>query len=257
MSFRDRISGKSAKRPSAPTLFGHWIFEPSGELGPVHVNGRPAGACDVLAPAATGDWAVVRPGDTIPTRGGFFTDALPDEQDVEALLQLGGLLRGPDSVKGGWPEWSGISPLAAGLEEAVKPHPLEDRIEEELDHLVAVCRKPRTHIRVETERVLVARARRLASGAPAWLASHTEDWNHRKITGIQPRRILAEVREEKWDLYENRVAVRLLDHLVTWLRRRITEVSRVLDDIFARMETFSGSTSRHPPSRGPNLPAVG
>ena len=96
---------------------------------------------------------------------------------------------------------------------------------------------------METERVLVARARRIAPNAPAWLASHTEDWDYRKISGVQPRRILAEVREERWDLYENRVAVRLVDSLVTWLRRRIAEVRRILDDIFARMESFGESVS--------------
>lgn len=246
MSFRDRISGESVEQPPEPTLFGRWIFDPSDGLGPVHVNGRPADAGDVLAPGATGDWALVRTGDTIPTRGGFLADALPDEQDVEALLQLGEQLQDRDKVKGGWLEWRKTSPLAPGLEKAVRPHSLEDCIEDEIDHLVAVCRKPRTHIRVDTERVLVARARRIAPGAPAWLASHTEDWDHRKITGIEPRRILAEVREERWDIYENRVAVRLVDNLVEWLRQRIAEVSRVLDDILVRMDfASSASGTRH------------
>ena len=209
----------------------------------MRINGYPASAGDALAPGAAGDWALLRPGATVPTRGRFFADPLPDEQDVEALLQLGGLLRDPETAKGGWLEWSETSPLAPGLDEAIEPHPLEDRIEAELDHLVAVCRNPRTHIRVETERVLVARARRLAPRAPAWLASHTEDWEYRRISGVQPRRILADVREERWDLYENRVAVRLVDSLVTWLRRRIAEIRRILDDVFARMESFGGSVS--------------
>ena len=185
----------------------------------------------------------MRSGDTFPIRGAFLADPLPDEQDVEALLQLAELLRDPANVKGGWLKWRGISPLAPGLKKAVRSHGLEDRIEREIDHLAAVCRKPRTHIRVDTERVLVARARRIAPGAPAWLASHTEDWDHRKITGIEPRRILAEVREERWDIYENRVAVRLIDNLVEWLRHRIAEVSRVRGDILVRMEDFASAAS--------------
>ena len=245
MSFRDRISGRlfEVERLPEKTLFGCWVFEPNDATGSVHINGCPAGAGDALTPGAAGDWALVQPGDTVPTRGRFCADPLPDEQDVEAFLQLGGLLRDPEKAKCGWLNWSETSPLAPGLDEAIKPHPLEDRIEAELDHLVAVCRSPRTHIRVETERVLVQRARRIAPNAPAWLASHTEDWDCRKISGIQPRRILADVREERWDLYENRVAVRLVDSLVTWLRRRIAEVRRILDDIFARMENFGESVS--------------
>ena len=248
MSFVDRITGGSVERlPSGRTHFGRWSFAPGDGAGHGTLNGQPAGIGDALAPDAAGGWALRRPGDAIPARGRFFADALPGEQDVAALLQLGGMLREPEKAKGGWLEWHDTSPLAPGLDETVKPHPLEDRIENELEHLAAVCRNPRTHIRMETERVLVARARRIARDAPAWLASHTEDWEHRKITGIQPRRILAEIREEQWDLYENRVAVQLVDNLVIWLRRRVAEVRRILEEVLERMEEFSGapSGSRH------------
>ena len=244
MSFVDRITGESVDQlPSERTHFGRWLFAPDDGSGPMRLNGQPAGDGDVLAPNPAGEWTLQRPGDSGPIRGRFFPDALPDEQDVTALLQLGGMLREPEKAKGGWLEWDETSPLAPGLDEVVEPHPLEDCIETELDHLVAVCRKPRTHIRMEAERVHLARARRIARDAPAWLASHTEDWDHRTITGVQPHRILAEIREERWDLYENRVAVRLVDNLVIWLRRRIAEIRRVLDDILTCMEDFGVSTS--------------
>ena len=241
MSFLDRLSGESVELPPERTHFGRWLFEPVD--GPGHINGHPAGDGDVLAPVATGDWAFVRSGDTIPIRGRFFADALPDDQDAEAVLRLGQVLVAPDRARGGWLEWSGISPLAPGLDEAVMPHALEDRIEAEIQHLAVVCRNPRTHIRRDTERVLVHRARRIARDAPTRLASHTEDWEHRTIAGIRPRRILADIREERWDLYENRVAVRLVDDLVAWLRRRISEVRRIRDDVYARMEKIRGSAS--------------
>ena len=251
MNFVDRIGDRFVEQPPARTLFGRWLVSSGEELGSVYLNGCPVSDGDVLVPGATENWTFVRSDDTPPVRGNFLADALPDEQDTEALLQLGELLRNSDKAQGGWLEWGNISPLALGLDEAVKPHPLEDSIERELNHLVAVCRNPRTHIRVETERVLVARARRITPDAPVWLASHTEDWDHRKITGIQPRRILAEVREEQWNLYENRIAVRLVDALVTWLRRRIAKVRRILDDIFVRMEDFGASASgtRHRANR--------
>ena len=244
MSFVDRITGESVDRlPCERIHFGRWLLASGDGSGPMRLNGQPAGNGDVLTPDAAGEWALLRPGDASPIRGRFFADALPDEQDVTALLQLGGMLLDPKKAKSGWLEWSDTNPLAPGLEEAVKRHPLEVQIERELEHLVAVCRKPRTHIRTETERVHVGRARRVARDAPAWLASHTEDWDHRTITGVQPHRILAEMREEQWDLYENRVAVRLVDNLVIWLRRRVAEVRRVLDEVLARMEEFGGSPS--------------
>ena len=244
MSFVNRIIGESVDRlPSERTHFGRWLFAPDDGSGPMRLNGQPAGDGDVLAPNPAGEWTLQRSGDSGPIRGHFFPDALPDEQDVTALLQLGEMLREPEKAKGGWLEWDDTNPLAPGLDESVKPHPLENRIESELEHLVAVCWKPRTHIRMETDRIHVARARRIARNAPAWLASHTEDWDHRTITGVQPHRILAEIREEQWDLYENRVAVRLVDNLVFCLRRRVAEVRRVLYEVLARMEEFSGSPS--------------
>lgn len=241
MKLKDRLSGAVVDLPPTPTHFGRWLFEVDSE--PVHHNGSLVADGDVLVPGATGDWAIVRQGDATPIRGRFFADATPREQDAAAILQLGRLLTDPNKAAGGWLDWSKISPLAPGLDKIVASHPLEEHIENELEHLVKVCHRPRTHIRIETERVLVSRARRIAPNASSWLAAHTEDWDHRKISGVQPRRILAQVREEQWDLYENRVAVRLVDNLVTWLRRRIADVRRVLDDIFARLEEFGVSTT--------------
>ena len=241
MSFIDRLSGVSAESLPDRAHFGRWLLCVSD--GEVRVNGLSVDDGDVLAPGATGGWSLARSDGTTRLAGRFFTDALPDEQDAEALLGLGRLLRGADRAEGGWRDWCGISPLARGLDKAVQPHPLEDHIEDEFEHLAAVCRHPRTRIRRETERVLVARARRVARDAPVYLASHTEDWEHRTITGIQPRRILADVREERWDLYENRVTVGLVDDLVAWLRRRIAEVRRIRHDVYDRMEEIRGSPS--------------
>ena len=241
MSFLDRFSGQSLEVPPERAHFGRWLCRPGNR--PEHINGCLACDGDVLAPGATGDWVFEGPSGVIPIRGRFVADAVPDDQDAEALLQLGQMLREPDGAKGGWRKWKEISPFAPGLDEEIKPDPLEDRIEAEFKHLAAVCQNPRTHIRRETERVFVARARLIARDAPEWLASHTEDWSHRTIAGIRPRRILADIREERWDLYENRVAVQLIDDLLAWLRRRIAVVRRIRVDVYARMDKIRGSAS--------------
>lgn len=247
MKLRDRVSGRVVEAPPATVFFGQWMANGDDCGDAPRLNGFPLERDDAVVPDPTGQWSIVRAGDTLSASGRFHAGALPDEQDVEAVIQLGRALRDPVTARGGWIEWCGRSPLAPGLEEAVKPRPLEDKIEDELHHLEEVCRKPRTHIRLETERVLVSQARRIDPHAPAWLAAHTEDWEHRKIAGIQPHRILAQVREEEWNLYENRVAARLVDNIVMWLRRRIAEVRRVLEDIFARLAEHQLSTagSRH------------
>lgn len=241
MSFTDRLSGRLVHQPPDGEVHaGRWIVQRGvGALNRVAPEPHHA-----LMPGPTGDWEFVAPGESTSTHGGFFADPLPDDQD--AFRQLGQLLR--DKADGGWIEWSCISPLAPGLNETVRSHPFEAKIERELEHLEAVCRKPRTHVRLQIERELVGRARRIARDAPQWLAAHTEDWHHRTLTDVQPRRIRAEVREERWDLYENRVTARLVDNLTVWLQCRVAEVRRIRDDILTRMEAFDGSApkgSRH------------
>jgi hypothetical protein len=247
MNIRDRVSGAVVSRPPEAILFGQWVAEASPGGSASFVNGFPVAEAEALDPDPIGTWAISYEGGTPPAQGRFYPDALPDHQDVEAVLQLGGMLREPQIIQSGWLGWCGRSPLAPGLEEAVKPFPLEDKIEDELHHVEEVCRKPKTHIRLETDCVLVSRARRVDPRAPLWMAAHTEDWEHRKISGVQPRRILAQLREEEWDLYENRIAARLIDNLTTWLRRRISDIRRVLNDIFARLAEYQVSTigSRH------------
>ena len=244
MSFEDRFSGNTVRAlPAGIHHAGRWIVKDASGM---RVNRVPACSGDALMPGPTGEWEVAKPGSVAEAGGRFFSDALPHDQDAEALRQLGQLLRDPSDDS--WLAWSDINPLAPGLDEAVRLHRFEDRIEEELQHLEAVCRKPRTHIRHEVERELVGRARRIARDAPQWLAGHTEDWHRRTLTGIQPRHIRAEIREERWDLYENRIAVRLVDNLVVWLRRRHAEVRRIKDDILTRVKELDDTArggSRH------------
>ena len=243
MSFMDRFSCATHELPDEEAHAGRWIVAPDTTMLVNRVDSEHGQA---LMPGPTGDWQVAKPGEFAPRRGGFLAEPLPSGQDVDSFRQLGQILR--DKADGGWLKWSDTSPLAPGLNEAVRSHPFEGDVERELEHIEAVCRKPRTHIRLEVERELVARARRIARDAPQWLASHTEDWHRRTLTGVQPRRIRAEVREERWDLYENRVTARLVDNLAVWLRRRIAEVRRIRDDILSHMEEFDGSApkgSRH------------
>ena len=243
MSFMDRFSCAIHELPNEELHAGRWIVAQGTTMLLNRVDSEHGQA---LMPGPTGDWQLAKPGEFAARRGGFLAEPLPSGQDVDSLQQLGKLLR--DKADGGWLEWSDTSPLAPGLDEAVRSHPFEGEVERELEHVEAVCRKPRTHIRLEVERELVARARRIARDAPQWLASHTEDWHRRTLTGVLPRRIRAEVRDERWDLYENRVAARLVDNLADWLRGRIVEVRRIRDDILSRLEEFDGSApkgSRH------------
>ena len=236
MSFIDRVTGRTVAELPSAILFGQWSFDQSIGEGSKFPTGCQIAEGDMLTPGINEKSVFPQSDDTIHSR--FFTGALPDEQNVEALTHFGQMLLDSETIREGWRKWETISPIAPGLDEVVKAHPLEGHIKNELQHLEQVCKKPHTHIRVENERVPVSRARRIAPKAFIRLASHTEDWEYRKLTSVQPRRILSEVREERWDLYENRVAVQLVTNLNEWLHHRIAKVRRVHDDIFARMAEF-------------------
>src|SRR5262249_55048479 len=121
-----------------------------------------------------------------------------------------------------------LSPLVPGMSNRVEFQRFEQLLKENVGHLKEVCRRPRTHLRVEVERMAVSRARRFPAQAANYLAAHTEDWERPTLRSVVPKRILATVREDQFDIYENRVVVRLVDHLAVYLRRRIREVTRLL-----------------------------
>lgn len=227
MKVLDRVSGQTQDAPDqTPTLLGRWSLDPAAE--DAHLNGSVVAPGDLLVPGASGEWRLIA--GQADLRGRFLADCLPETQDIDAFLGFGDLLAGS------WLDWCDRSPLAPGLGEDIKPHPLESAIERELGHLESVCLRPQTHIRLEPERLAVARARRFDRKVYVHLAAHTEDWAMRKLTGVQPSHVLAQVREEQWDLYENRVAVRLVDELAAWLSRRLSEIRRILDGVFARLD---------------------
>ncbi len=154
----------------------------------------------------------------------FKLSGIPDEDELEAVVALGSTL--PEDAS--WFDLVDRDPLAAMEQATLEEHPLEGAILAHLPGLREVFRRPRTHIELRSALVLVGRARRLDPRADVRLASHTEDWEHLTLQGVQPRRVLAQVRDERLDLYENRVAVRLVDHLLRWLATRIVALERWL-----------------------------
>ena len=116
--------------------------------------------------------------------------------------------------------------MPAQLDEMAELHALERLFRETLDagHLDHIARQPRMDMRYDTEVLPLSRARRLAGDALTHLASHSEDWHRRDITGVVPARLKAEVSEDELAIYENVVFVRLLGRLQKWLSRRVTDL---------------------------------
>jgi hypothetical protein len=90
----------------------------------------------------------------------------------------------------------------------------------------------------------VARARRLATSALSHLASHSDCWQQRTLSGVQPRKVLARFSEDDYAIYENRLYKRLLDRLDRHLARRLARIRGVNSRLERALE-FQGSEQTH------------
>lgn len=98
-------------------------------------------------------------------------------------------------------------------------------------HLHEINRRPRIDMRYDDRVLPVSRAKRLAPSAHRHLASHSECWQRRTLTGIQPKKIMGQISEDEYNLYENRVYARLLDRLDRSLNKRLQELSELLGNL--------------------------
>ena len=98
-------------------------------------------------------------------------------------------------------------------------------------HLHEISRRPRMDMRYDELVQVVSRAKRLAPSSHRHLAAHSECWQRRTFTGIQPKRIMSLVSEDEYNLYENRAYARLLDRVERFLNRRLREIEALQQTI--------------------------
>lgn len=123
-----------------------------------------------------------------------------------------------------------------------------NELEEYLDsimkkgHLHEISRCPRMDMRYEEKVQDVSRAKRLAPSSHRHLAAHSECWQNRSFTGIQPKRILSRVSEDEYNLYENRVFCRLLDRLSRFLSKRLFELEQLMQTLHHALDLGESTT---------------
>jgi hypothetical protein len=173
-----------------------------------------------------GLWQVGEPGwkYNIPS---IMTAARARKQELErsCLLEIGTLAE--SGRKQGWKEWVQVPTILPSRAVRVQLTPFEILIDQRLQHLQEVCRSPRMHLTTEIEKVRASSARRVPMKACEYLAAHSEDWQQRSFRSIRPRRVLSLLVEDLFDIYENRVMVRLTDHLLEYLDDRLKELRKL------------------------------
>jgi hypothetical protein len=224
--FIDRLLGHASDVQAEDLVLGRFMVEPLGDDS-TFLNSVAIAQPSFCVPDLRGHWQLMEPGRE-RVEGTMSRAQVLDRLDVTSILDVGKSVREVLASGGTWLDALDVSPLVPGMSERAELQEFEKLLPDRLGHLVEVCQRPRTHLRVEVERTVVARARRLATQASSYLAAHTEDWDRPTLRAVIPKRILSLVREDQFDIYENRVAVRLVDHLDAYLSRRVTEVSRLL-----------------------------
>ncbi|GAA0506646.1 hypothetical protein Ade02nite_95800 [Paractinoplanes deccanensis] len=178
-----------------------------------------------------------------PDRSGRkFTDLdgiVPDIVTREAVVAIGE--RVADLAARGAPlsELIDVSPLVDDQAAwgTLRQQPLEAAIEEHLPYLRAVCFRPAARLRSTNRLVPVARMRTVTPPSIVRLAAHSEDWAALRPDGVRPDRMLSPEREVEVDLYENRLAARLVDESSRYLAGRAAQI-RGIESMFSGIEHY-------------------
>lgn len=118
------------------------------------------------------------------------------------------------------------SHLQLGLSRERVTSELEILLEKKFFVLEAICEQPESEIRLEDLKMPVDRSRRMAKGALAYLAAHSEDWARVTTRGPIPKRVVSSVREEDLTVYENRLVRSVIDRSVINLSRLVNAIKR-------------------------------
>lgn len=207
-------------------ILGRYLVEPAASSS-LFLNSIPVQDPCYLVPDVRGQWQLFAVGDE-RCQGSVSRFQLLDDPDARCIIDVGRSVQGVIERGGTWLDVLSVSPLAPEMSERAELKSFELLLADQIGHLKEVCQRPRTHLRVDVERAPVSRARRLATQAPAYLASHTEDWDRPTVQAVVPKRVLALVREDQFDIYENRVAVRLVEHLDAYLAVQVREVEKLV-----------------------------
>lgn len=117
----------------------------------------------------------------------------------------------------------------------------EQSLRREIDHIAWICLQPLDDLRYEEVVQPVGRVRRPARGAAQQLAAHSEQWERWAPEFPIPREVLAAIRDDDVDLYENRATRTLVVGSILHLNRRLQQLrSQLLKNTQGRLVLLSG-----------------
>lgn len=240
MLFYNRLTGETTKQIPEKIILGQWQVITDSERVFLNTCELKINSREYIFPDLA-NRCLIRTDDGQRIQIKFSKWQYPSDILFESLQFFDSELQKLISNSACWNNLVNISPLVPEIEEKINIQSLETIAKKHFGHIEEVCRRPRSYLKMETERLPVSRAQKISPHAAEFLSSHTEDWERRRFTSVVPKRILCMVKEELLDIYENKVTVKLIDNLLIYIRQRIQQV-KALQQQFEDAEYLSGTT---------------
>jgi hypothetical protein len=235
MMFLDRLTGSKLSRLPDAFLPGRYCL-----IEPLVVNGhsrlQPG---DLLSDDGSGVLRILDTESQVLAIDQSDDDQADSDLSAEAIISIAGKIAHAHDAN--------VSPmLPAEMAAQCALEELERDLAAVLrdGHLQSISDRPRRDLRYDDLVAPVARARRLATSALSHLASHSDCWQQRTLSGVQPRKVLARFSEDDYAIYENRLYKRLLDRLDRHLARRLARIRGVNSRLELALE-FQNSEQTH------------
>ncbi len=102
-------------------------------------------------------------------------------------------------------------------------------IKKTVPYIQRIVEKPRSFIKSIEEKVPVATAKRINSGAIMHLGRDSNDWYARTFLTVKPKNIISDINEETIELYENRFIKTLIDRILIYVVARRVKLENLYE----------------------------
>lgn len=224
MTFRSRITHRTVSALPKDAVNGQYLAVQAGQINGVVVDPGDYLLADIKGKVSQSnavlDWR----------------EHAPSEDELVGLRSMSGMCLEME----GRPlsHWLESPPFSPDLDKRAHLLPLERLLIQAIPHLQDICADPRTSLQAEDVVMPVSRVRRTSRRVLTHLAAHPEDWMQPTAHGVRPSHLLASVRSETLNIYENRVTAALLKRLSKYLQGRLHSLSR-LRNKFSSLGDFS------------------
>ena len=201
----------------------YWLNRITGESRSSQPDGDPLG---IWVNSSNAHW--VGCGDEAV---GVSKDVLPASTLTDGVVRVSQNLQ-EVGVKQ-WIDWCHSLPIDMQLAEPPKLREEEKVLHSAIQHFEEIARLPRAHLKVDEVRVPVGRARRFPPRALNVLSAHSEDWHSRSFSSVRPNRVLSEVQDDDFAIYENRALKTLQQRLLSALAPRLATLRSLRDALDA------------------------